>query len=85
MKVKDGEELEQYIRQYREKQGIQLDAQDIKLNLAKRQMTKFCLYMLWEKFAEKNHRTQTTLVSDEQFFDFVFGKVRRSLLFLSDG
>ncbi|XP_061764740.1 uncharacterized protein LOC133557872 isoform X1 [Nerophis ophidion] len=69
----DAESREKYIREYRENQGIQLDAEKIDPNPAKRQMSKLCLNSLWGKFAERCNRTQTTLVrKSEVFFDFVF-------------
>ena len=45
---------EKYIRDYRIHQGVQLDANKIKVNPAKRQVAKLCLNSFWGKFAQRH-------------------------------
>ncbi|KAF7646307.1 hypothetical protein LDENG_00190100 [Lucifuga dentata] len=69
----DQESREKYIRDYLAHQGIQLDANKIVPNAARRQVSKLCLNSLWGKFAQRNNLNQTDLVSDPKlFFNFLF-------------
>ena len=67
-------EKETYIREYFEKEGIQLDPEKIKYNAAQRAITKLILNSLWGRFSLRQNLPQTTLVNDpEDFTRIVFG------------
>ncbi|XP_067296541.1 uncharacterized protein [Pseudorasbora parva] len=67
-------EKETYIREYFEKEGIQLDPEKIKYNAAQRAITKLILNSLWGRFSLRPNLPQTTLVSDPEVFTrIVFG------------
>ncbi len=67
-------ERETYIREYFEKEGIQLDPEKIKHNAAQRAITKLILNSLWGRFSLRPNLPQTTLVSEpEDFTRIVFG------------
>ncbi|XP_054622457.1 uncharacterized protein LOC129182178 [Dunckerocampus dactyliophorus] len=62
-----------YIRDYKEKQGIDLDPEKIVYNPAKRQIAKLLLNSLWGKLAQRSNQLSTSLVSTPQrFFEFLF-------------
>ncbi len=67
-------ERETYIREYFEKEGIQLDPEKIKHNAAQRAITKLILNSLWRRFSLRPNLPQTTLVSEpKDFTRIVFG------------
>ncbi|XP_067306560.1 uncharacterized protein [Pseudorasbora parva] len=66
---------ESYIREYYEKEGIQLDPNEITHNPAQRAINKLLLNSLWGRFSMRERLPQTTLVNDpEQFTRIVFGE-----------
>ncbi|MGH0148383.1 UNVERIFIED_CONTAM: hypothetical protein FKN15_037475 [Acipenser sinensis] len=71
----DEERKERYIAEYFQKEGVQLDPQNINVNPAKRQISKLCLNSLWGKFAQRTNQLSTSLVKDpDQFFHYLFSK-----------
>lgn len=62
--VKTEEDKEKYIRDYFEKEGIQLEKEAIKLNVGLRNLIKFIVNSLWGKFGLKPNQTKTTLVKN---------------------
>jgi hypothetical protein len=57
-------DVELYIRQFFESEGIQLDRDMFKYNAAKRGLSKLCLNSMWGKLTERSNRTQTKLISE---------------------
>ncbi|XP_024117194.2 uncharacterized protein LOC112138787 [Oryzias melastigma] len=75
--VNDRESREKYIRDYKLHQGIELDPQKIRLNRARRQVSKLCLNSLWGKFGQRINLLQTILVKDpEEFLRLMFSGQR---------
>ncbi|XP_058890904.1 uncharacterized protein LOC117407014 isoform X1 [Acipenser ruthenus] len=71
----DEERKERYIAEYFQKEGVQLDPQNINVNPAKRQISKLCLNSLWGKLAQRTNQLSTSLVKDpDQFFHYLFSK-----------
>lgn len=69
----DDVKKQQYIREYKEKEGIDLDPAKIAKNPAKRSCTKLCLNSFWGKFGENPvRRSQMKIITDSKsFFDLI--------------
>ena len=59
------EKKAEYVRQYNEHEGIQLDYDSIKKNPGKKQVSKLMLNSFWGKFGENELRPQTKTIQDE--------------------
>ena len=57
------EQKDQYIRDYFENEGIQLDKENIKHNPGLRTVSKLCLNTLWGKFGQSENMPQTEFIS----------------------
>lgn len=62
---KTNEEKQEYVKQYRAREGIELEPEKIEKNPGRKQVAKLMLNSFWGKFGENEHRVQTTTVSDE--------------------
>ena len=58
------EQQQQYINDYYEHEGIQLDADKIKKNPSLRSLAKLTLNSLWGKFGQKSDYTNTVMIND---------------------
>ena len=58
------ESNEAYARDIKEKMGIELDLENIKVNPGKRAVAKLCLNSLWGKFGQRNNMPSTEYVTD---------------------
>ncbi|KAL0194873.1 hypothetical protein M9458_008445, partial [Cirrhinus mrigala] len=77
----------QNIREYYEKEGIQLDPEKIGHNPAQRSINKLLLNSLWGRFSMRQNLPQTLLVKDpEDFARIIFGKtnILKYFTFVSD-
>ncbi len=69
------EDKENYIREYYEKEGIQLNPEKIGHNPAQRSISKLILNSLWGRFSMRTNLLQTLLVThSEDFAQIIFGK-----------
>lgn len=78
---------EKYIQDYKQHEKICLNPDNIKVNKAKRSLSKLALNSLWGKFAQRTNPSNTTLISDpKQFIEYVFSVKYdvTSLSFLND-
>jgi hypothetical protein len=64
--VRIPDDEERYIREFNTSEGILLNRDSIRLNAAKRGLSKLCLTPLWGKLTERSNRNQTRLISDPQ-------------------
>ena len=64
-KVKTEEEQQEYIRKYRDREGIELDSTRIEKNPGRKQVAKLMLNSFWGKFGENEHRVKIEEVCDE--------------------
>lgn len=58
------EEKASYVKQYKEREGIQLNPEQIQKNPGRKQVAKLMLNSFWGKFGENELRPQTTTISD---------------------
>lgn len=69
----DDVKKKQYIDAFLEKEGVQLQAANIALNPAKRQISKLFLNSLWGKFAQRSNLPCTSIVTNpDQLFQYAF-------------
>ncbi|XP_072572595.1 uncharacterized protein [Paramormyrops kingsleyae] len=76
-----------YIENYLEREGIQLEPDKIVSNGGKRQVAKLLLNSLWGKLAQRNNMLQTCIVSDPgEFFNFLCSELYEisSFAFVND-
>ena len=70
--VKTEEDKDEYIRQYKERQGIQLDKDKIMKNPGLRAIAKLCLNSLWGKFGQRTNMSRTEIIdSKAQFLEIL--------------
>jgi hypothetical protein len=63
---------DEYIRSYKEKEGIDLDPSKIEYNESLRSLAKLCLNNFWGKFGEKEGKRSTVIIKDRQtLMDYV--------------
>ena len=55
----------EYVKQYKEHEGIKLDPSRIEKNPGRKQVAKLMLNSFWGKFGENEHRVQTQSIQDE--------------------
>ncbi len=67
--VKTDEDLDKYIKDYKDKQGILLDKSNIKKNKGLRAVSKLCLNSLWGKFGQRDNLPQTEITSSVKTFN----------------
>ncbi len=80
-------EKQSYIKDYFEKEGIQLDIDKISLNPARRSINKYLLNSLWGRFGLRcNLPTAELLTEPEDFARYIFGNshVIKHFAFVSD-
>ncbi len=80
-------EKQSYIKDYFEKEGIQLDTDKISLNPARRSINKYLLNSLWGRFGLRcNLPTVELLTEPEDFARYIFGNshVIKHFAFMSD-
>ncbi|XP_049338297.1 uncharacterized protein LOC125803858 isoform X1 [Astyanax mexicanus] len=71
--VKDESDQKEYVKRYKENEGIELDPSRIEVNQAKRSVAKLALNSLWGKMCQRSDRINTCLISDpNQFLEFMF-------------
>src|SRR5271170_1878224 len=61
--VQTDDDQDEYIREYEEKEGIQLDKENIEVNPGMRALAKLCLNSFWGKFGQRNNLDQIDYVS----------------------
>jgi hypothetical protein len=64
--VQTPDDQDRYIEVFWQSEGVRLDKNSIKHNVAKRALAKLCLNSTWGKLTERSNRTQTKLISDPQ-------------------
>jgi hypothetical protein len=57
---------DKYISEFQASEGILLDRENIGPNPAKRGLAKLCLNSMWGKLTERNNRTRTKMITDQQ-------------------
>ncbi len=80
-------EKQSYVKDYFEKEGIQLDIDKISLNPARRSINKYLLNSLWGRFGLRcNLPTAELLTEPEDFARYIFGNchVIKHFAFVSD-
>ena len=71
--VVDDEAKDRYIREYHEKEGVQLDKENIVVNSARRSLAKLAMNSLWGKMGERTNLMNTMLITDpEEFSHYLF-------------
>ncbi|XP_053536862.1 uncharacterized protein mcf2lb isoform X1 [Ictalurus punctatus] len=74
--VVDESSKREYIRKYKENEGITLDPKFITVNPAKRSVAKLALNSLWGKMCQRPDRSNTTLIRDPaKFLQFMFSDI----------
>lgn len=71
---KTDEDINNYINEYRLKEGIELDRTNLKRNEGLRYISKLCLNSLWGKFGQNSNLTnyETLTNNPSKFFELVF-------------
>jgi len=64
--VENEADKHRYIRDYKEKQGVDLEYNKIKKNPGQRAMAKMCLNSLWGKFGQNPHKQQTKFIKNHE-------------------
>jgi len=64
--VRTAEDEDRYIANFFASEGIRLDKQAIRPNVAKRGLAKLCLNSMWGKLTERNNRTKSKIITDPQ-------------------
>lgn len=70
--VESEEDKQKYIKNYKEKQGIELEYKNIKYTAGLRYIAKLCLNSLWGKFGENTNKSKTEFITDPAKFYKVF-------------
>ena len=66
------EDKEKYIKEYKDRQGIQLDKTKIDKNSGLRAIAKLCLNSLWGKFGQRTNMKQTEIITTKaQFIEII--------------
>lgn len=69
----DEEKKKQYIDAFYEKEGIRLRPSEIKVNPAKRQISKLFLNSLWGKFGQRSNLPRTSIITNpDELFKLAF-------------
>ena len=72
--VKTESDLEKYIKDYEEQQGIKLDKEKIEYNAGLRAIAKLCLNSLWGKFGQRLNMPKNEIITDSnKFHKIMFG------------
>ena len=70
--AKTNEEKEKYVRNYFEREGVQLDADKIQKNKGLRSVMKMLLNSFWGRFGMNTNKTQYKVISDPlEWFEMV--------------
>jgi hypothetical protein len=70
--VQSEENMDRYIEEYRRAEGIALDKASFPKNAMQRTLATLKLNSMWGKWAQKQNKTQTTLVtSEKEFFELL--------------
>jgi len=64
--VQSEENKGKYIEDYRRAEGIALDKASISKNAGHRTLAKLKLNTMWDKWAQNQNKTQTTIVNSEK-------------------
>jgi hypothetical protein len=56
--------MRRFIESFEQSEGIRLDRDSIKFNVAKRGLAKLCLNSMWGKLTGRNNRTKTTIITE---------------------
>jgi hypothetical protein len=62
--VQTHEDEESYIKAFYESEGVQLDRNSKRPNVAKRGIAKLCLNSMWGKLTKRNNRPKTRMISE---------------------
>jgi len=62
--VRTPEDEDRYISNFHASEGICLDKETIRPNVAKRGLAKLFLNSMWGKLTERNNRTKSKMISD---------------------
>ena len=65
---KTDEDKERYLQDYKDKEGIQLDRDDIEYNAGARTVWKQILNNLWGKMGQRPNRPKTKVVADPKYY-----------------
>lgn len=69
----DVSDIDKYIKEYFQKEGVQLDKSKILKNPSLRQFAKLCLNSFWGKFIQRDNLSQNTVCnSPDEFHEIVF-------------
>ena len=72
------EKKQQYLSQYREKEGIDLDYESIQKNPGRKQTAKLMLNSFWGKFGQRPNKPKTvTITSPSQLFPLLFNSHKK--------
>ena len=72
------EQKQQYIAEYRAKEGIQLDYDNISVNKGMRQLAKLCLNCFWGKFGQAEQIPHTTILREtSDFYNMLFSRSKK--------
>ncbi len=74
--IKTENDMDQYVDQYFEKEGVPLDREHIKKNSGLRALSKLCLNSFWGKFGQRLNMRQTNYFHDseaDKFFQTFIG------------
>ena len=72
------EKKQQYLSQYREKEGIDLDYESIQKNPGRKQTAKLMLNSFWGKFGQRPNKPKTvTITSPSQLFPLLFNNHKK--------
>jgi len=64
----DGDNIEEYVREYEMKCGVKLNTSNIKKNAGRKALAKMCLNSLWGKFGQNDDMTQTEYLTNDKWF-----------------
>lgn len=64
----DGDNIEDYVKEYEMKCGVKLDINNIKKNAGRKALAKMCLNSLWGKFGQKDDMLQTSYLTNDKWF-----------------
>ena len=80
--VKSEDDKIKFINQYKEKEGIELDINEIKKNPAIRAMAKLKLNNLWGKLAQSNDRVNTKIVTNSDELSTILYDITKEIKFI---
>jgi len=72
----DVDKRREYLRQYKEREGIDLEIQHIRYNPGRKATAKLMLNSFWGKFGERQNKPCTaTIQSPSQLYPFLFNPI----------